>query len=607
MKRFVTIILFFVCFAAVAQENSFEALDEVQLYSHFSSNYQVGNSYISLSDSILKNKSGNLTDLLNKYANVYMKVQGKGMVSSVSVRGSSAAHTAVFWNGIPINSSLNGQTDFNTVYTAIYNKISIRKGGGSVMLGSGAIGGALNLENKLYFGNKTAGYIQASIGSFDTYTSTLQMDHSTEKMALQVGIIGNTSKNDYAYYNSDLKNENGEIKHYSLLLNTGYKFDHANSLYMKAVLNNSDRNTSGTLTTTSNANMDHQNQSVLVGWINNSKKFDSELKTAYLKEIYTFTYSKETPNYFSENSSNKFFSNYNFDYHLNQNVLLTSGVSYEYLLGEGTDLQGSKRQKIAFFTSFHHVLSEKFKYNISVREEWSSDFKIPFVFSFDTKYQWHKKHAVGFNVSTNYRLPTLNDLFWQPGGNPNLKPEQNLSSEIGYEWINTYFKLGVNVFSSRSTDLIQWRSITDIFWQPINIQKVNSNGLELSIVGSKEIKQGKINTQLAYSFTDSTNSDTQNQLIYVPKHAGNFLISYSYKNWFLELNEHYIGEVFTTSSNTSSLDDYLLSNVTIQREFYNNKLKFGLTINNLFNTDYEIVKSRPMPNRNLNFLINYKF
>jgi len=607
MKRFVTIILFFVCFAPTAQENSFEALDEVKLYSHFSSNYQVGNSYISLSDSILKNKSSSLTDLLDKYANVYMKVQGNGMVSSVSIRGSSAAHTAVFWNGIPINSSLNGQTDFNTVYTAMYNKISIRKGGGSVILGSGAIGGALNLENKLYFGNKTSGFIQASMGSFDTYTSTVQMDHSTEKMALQIGIIGNTSKNNYTYYNSELKNENGEIKHYSLLLNTGYKFDHRNSLYMNAVLNNSDRNTSGTVTTTSNANMDHENQSLLVGWITSANKFDSELKTAYLKEVYTYTYNKETPNYFSENSSDKFFSNYNIDYHLNRNMLFTSGVSYEYLLGKGTDLQGSKRQKIAFFTSFHHVLSEKFKYKFSVREEWSSDFKIPFVFSFDTKYRWHKEHAVGFNLSTNYRLPTLNDLFWQPGGNPNLKPEKNLSSEIGYEWKNKHFQMGVNLFSSRSSNLIQWRSITDIFWQPMNIQKVNSNGLELSITGSKEIKQGKINTHLAYSFTDSRNSNTNNQLIYVPRHSGNFLISYSYSNWFLELNERYNGKVFTTTSNTRSLDDYLLSNLTIQREFYNNKLKFGLTINNLFNTEYEIVKSRPMPNRNINFLINYKY
>lgn len=606
MKRLVTIILFFVCFTIGAQENSFETLDEVHIYSHFSPTYRVGNSLVSLSDSLLKSNSSNLTSFLKKYTNIYMKEQGEGMVSSISMRGSGASHTAVFWNGVPINSSLNGQTDFNTLYTSSFNAISIKKGGGSVFLGSGAIGGALNLENKLYFKNKTSAIVQASVGSYNSFSSNIQVNHSTNKTAIEIGVNGNTSKNNYSYYNTDLRNKNGELKHYSVLLNAGIKLNQENSLYIKSALNNSDRNTSGTLTTTNNANMDFDNQSFLLGWLKSSSRFESEFKTAYLKENYIYTFNKENPDFFSENVGEKYFSNYSFNYFLNQDMQLSLGASYEYLTGKGTDIQDSNRQKLAFFGSFHHVLSQKFKYNISVREDLSSAYKIPFVYSLDSKYHWHKNHSASFNISTNFRTPSLNDLFWQPGGNPNLKPEENLSSELGYEWANPFFNLGINLFSSRSKNLIQWRRITDSFWQPVNIQKLNAQGFEFSIASSKEFNQHKIDTSLSYSFTESRDKDTQMQLIYVPKQLGNLLLSYSYKNWFFELNENYIGKVFITSSNTQSLDDYLLSNFRIQHEFLNKKLIFALAVNNLFNTDYEIVSSRPMPNRNLNLLITYK-
>ena len=34
-------------------------------------------------------------------------------------------------------------------------------------------------------------------------------------------------------------------------------------------------------------------------------------------------------------------------------------------------------------------------------------------------------------LSTLYRLPGLNDLYWMPGGNPDLKPEYGYSAEAG--------------------------------------------------------------------------------------------------------------------------------------------------------------------------------
>jgi iron complex outermembrane receptor protein len=68
-----------------------------------------------------------LTALLLANTAVYFKENGPGMVSSPSFRGTSAQQTAVIWNGLNINSQLNGQTDFSTVNARDFNQVSVRQ------------------------------------------------------------------------------------------------------------------------------------------------------------------------------------------------------------------------------------------------------------------------------------------------------------------------------------------------------------------------------------------------------------------------------------------------------------------------------------------------
>ena len=104
-----------------------------------------------LNDSVVVFNRESLTKLLNFNSFFYFKENGNGMVSSPSVRGTTASQTAVIWNGININSNLTGQTDFNTINTYDFNSIQLKYGGGSVVYGSGAIGGSIHLNNEMSF------------------------------------------------------------------------------------------------------------------------------------------------------------------------------------------------------------------------------------------------------------------------------------------------------------------------------------------------------------------------------------------------------------------------------------------------------------------------
>jgi len=618
MKAGITSILFLGLFGQIlfAQNTAIEQIDEVQVYSHFSSEIQVGYSIISLSDSLLNTSNVNLTKLLKRYTNAYIKEQGSGMVASISLRGSGASHTAVYWNGVPINSSLNGQTDFNTIFSSIYNKISIRKGGGSVLLGSGAIGGAINLENELKINNTTQGLVYGSFGSFRTVSSAIEVKHATTKSVIEIHYNTLSSSNNYPFYNSKISNENGEINQYAVQLNFAYKLDTKNKIYFKSQFNNSNRNTSRTLYSTSNAKLSYKTHTALVGWKNIKSNYQSELKSAFIKEDYTYVFDKKLPDYISKNGSDKWYSNYDILYNLTNKIKLQSGLNYEIVLGSGSAIVDSKRKKLAWYTSLHHTISKQISYNINMRKDWSSAYKIPFVFSVDSKQKWHKNHATQFNFSTNYRTPTINDLYWETAGNPDLKPEKNWSVELGYEWLFNLLispvgsfktELKINAFNSQSTDLIQWRPESNQFWKPINVQDVTSQGLEISLANKVYNKDYTIAINSQYSYTLSKDNQLEKQLIYVPKHMGALLLSFTSKNWTFDFEENYNGSVFTTSSNSKSLQGHWLSNTSLKRDFQNKRFGLGIAVNNATNTNYEIKQSRPMPLRNYTINFNYKF
>ena len=608
MKQGFIYILFFIFpFVLSAQQDAIQKIEEVKIYSPFSKNDQVGYSINILSDSILKENTQDLIKLLQKNANLYFKEQGNGMVASIAMRGTGASHTAVYWNGIPVNSSLNGQTDFNTIHPSLYNSITIRKGGGSVFLGSGAIGGAIDLTNELAFNNKINGVINTGIGSYQTYTIRSTFGYGSDKFAIEVGFSGIDSKNNYPYLGTDLSNQNGEIQNYAINLGFGYQLASKHHIFYKSLLSKSDRNTSRTLTSTSNANLLYTDNNHLLEWVFDNNNFNGSFKAAYSNESYLYLFDKDYPDNFSDNSSEKWIANYTASLELNNAVHLVFGTNYKFLTGTGTDLAVQSQQDFSIFSGITHHVSPKFDYNLSLRKEWSDTYTIPFLFSLSSQFQWNKHFKTGINVSKNFRNPTLNDLFWEPGGNLNLKPENSFNFEVNSEWKKNNLKTTTAVFAIRSSDLIQWQPIFAYVWQPFNIQEVFIYGFEYSLKYLKVFNKHKITGNIQYSYTVSKDSNMDKQLLYVPYHLANLNLDYLYKKWQISYNLSYNGKVYTTTSNTEFVPGFYLSDIQVSKSFSQKKFKLSLTVNNLFNKKYQIVANRPMPNINYQLNLLFKF
>ncbi|MEP1983184.1 MAG: Plug domain-containing protein, partial [Maribacter dokdonensis] len=195
MKKLISIVLVFCATVGYAQRDSILKLDEVVVSDSRVKQYAEGYKVTVIQDSMIQRTNGSLTSLLAFNSNIYFKENGFGMVSSPAFRGTNASHTAVIWNGININSQLNGQVDFNTINPFNYNSISIRSGGGSVQYGSGAIGGSIHLNSDLLFKEHFDNQVSIGYGSYKTKKINFNQTYGSRLISYSLGVNYNASDN----------------------------------------------------------------------------------------------------------------------------------------------------------------------------------------------------------------------------------------------------------------------------------------------------------------------------------------------------------------------------------------------------------------------------
>jgi iron complex outermembrane receptor protein len=357
---------------------------------------------------------------------------------------------------------------------------------------------------------------------------------------------------------------------------------------------------------TSNSNYSLEN---FINGLGFQKAIDSDSKyfTSYNKLSYTYNLDKK--------NSLKF--NYNLNYHTVSSVEKINKTGYEAI-----------RWEHLLFAHWSRNWTPRLKSDIMLRANRIDGENIPLIPYLGLNYELFKKQNVNLkaSVSKNYRQPTLNDLYWQPGGNLDLLPEQGVSSDVGlthlYKHKNLVLKSEITLYYSEIRNWIIWLPTVQGFWQPQNIQRVQAKGLEYHLKGSWSLKKVLFNFNTNYAYTLSTNQgDTETwgedavgkQLPYVPIHSFNFYLKTTYRGFFVSYVHNSYSERFTTASNDVSRRDwlypYFMNSLYVGKElsFQKNKLLLEFKIYNLFNEEYRSVLGRPMPGRNYLLTLMFKF
>ena len=598
-----------------AQSDSITSLKEVLVSDKNLKKYSVSQSVLKLNDSVIGKNEALLTDLLNFNSTIYFKEYGRGMLSTVAFRGTTSSQTAVIWNGININSQMNGSTDFNTISGSDYNSISVKAGGGSVIYGSGAVGGTVHLNNDLLFFNRFENNLRLDYGSFNTIGINYKASISNKKWSAQIGLSKNSSTNDYKYLNQynwkgeQRWNQNGQYDVITLSANAGYKINAKNTLKLYTQTSNTDRNTS--LVSESEMKSKYVNgfNRNLLEYDGNFGKFTTNLKTAYIFENYQY-YADNSSNIYTYGKTESLITKADLGYQIFKSLQANGILEYNRTKGYGSGFGDNVREISSAALLLKQDASVNWKNEFGIRKEFTDNYQSPVLFSVGSSYQFGKLYNLKLNASRNFRIPTFNDLYWEEGGNPDLKPESSYQAEIGNVFTFQNFNITQTFYYMKIKDLLRWVPGTNGIWMPQNTDKVDSYGAETLLSWKKSYGKNNLTVNATYAYTVSENVETKKQLFFVPFNKVTASVAYSRKNISAYYQFLYNGFVYTQSDNDPDkiVDAYNVSNIGIDYDFkLLSSFKVGFQVLNLWNTFYQSLEYRPMPGRNFNLYLNLKF
>lgn len=613
-----------------------------------------------------------MADILTFNSSVFVKSYGRATLSTVAFRGTSPSHTQVTWNGMRINSPMLGMTDFSTIPAYFIDQASLLHGTSSVNETGGGLGGLVKLGTTPDIPKGfNLQYVQG-VGSFSTFDEFARITYGNDHWSSSTRFVYSSSPNDYKYVNHDKKvniydddkniisqyhpterNKSGAFKDLHLLQEIYFTAKHGDRLGLNAWYINSNRELP-MLTTDygdernfENRQREHTFRGVL-SWDHNRSSWRLGVRGGYIHTWMAYDYKREVAegNWAtmtrSRNRVNTFYSQAEGSYIPTKKWYFTTNLSAHQHFVRSEDkniiLQDGDRSIVGYdkgrielsgSASAKWQPIDRIGISCVVREEMYGEKWSPLIpaFFIDGLLSHTGNIMLKASASRNHKFPTLNDLYFLPGGNPKLKSENGWTYDAGasFETSGTKpfpFSIGGSVtwFDSYIDNWIIWLPTTKGFFSPRNIKEVHAYGIEAKLDMAFEPFSGWVlDLNGSYSWTPSINRGNKmspadrsvgKQLPYVPKHSSSMTAHLSWHSWGLSYKWCYYSKRFTMSSNdytlTGHLPAYFMNNISIEKSlsFRNLDTQLKLAVNNLFNEDYLSVLSRPMPGINFELFLS---
>ena len=675
MKRGLSIILLFLLpLVMVAQQEEGMSkkiyhINEAQVYADRPMK-EIGVQKTSLDSIKLKeNIALSIADVLTFNSSIFVKNYGRATLSTVAFRGTSASHTQVSWNGMKINNPMLGMTDFSMIPSYFIDDASLLHGTSSVNETGGGLGGSVKLSTVPAsadgFGLQ---YIQG-VGSFKTFDEFLRLTYGNAKWQVSTRAVLSSSANDFKYRNHDKKeniydenmniieqyypvetNKSGAFRDFHLLQEVYYTTLKGDRFGLNAWYINSNRELPLLTTDYSDATEFENRQREqtfrgIITWDHLRSDWKLSAKGGYIYTWMAYDYKRDVGNGImadmtrSRSTINTIYGQAEGEYYLGKKWLFTASLSAHQHFVTSKDKNiirqdGDKaivgyqkgRIELSGAISAKWKPIERMGISLVLRDEmYGTTFTpiIPALFIDGVICQ--KGNIVAkASVSRNYRFPSLNDLYFLPGGNPDLKNESGWSYDAGVSF--SAGKEGVFTisgsapwFDSYIHDWIIWLPTTKGFFSPKNIKDVHAYGVEID--GKLDwifAREWKLDIGVTFSWTPSINNgepvsiadqSVGKQLPYVPEYSSSINGRIAWRGWAFTYKWCYYSERYTMSSNdislTGKLPTYFMSNIVLEKNlnFKWADLSIKGAVNNLFNEEYLSVLSRPMPGINFEIFI----
>lgn len=550
-----------------------------------------------------------LPQLLTQQSNIYIKSYGLGSLATLSLWGGNASQTLIEWEGISISNPMLGLTDLSLIPLHGGNKLSLRKGGLSAEHGSGAMTGVLSLAKKLSQASQplSVGLVLGQ-GSFGNLSTDVGIEQSSGRFAYSLNGFYQNARNNFSYKTKtkELTQANADLSFSGLKADGTFKINEHQKIGLNLWFQESEKGIPPTtVQTTSVARQEDLLSRAKLHWTLTNKNYSFSTHLAFLDE--QNNYADTLNNIAARNRFQKKIHHSEFKIHqgntliqLLYNIGLTQGFSDSY------EDESQRLNSYAIYGSLQQQY-RNIMFKAGVRKEWRSFVAPPLVPTFSLAYKLNNTTA-RIKLSKEFRAPTLNEVFWVPGGNRDLQPEIGWNQELRLEnsdFLKTGLEIQASLFHRKIKNWILWAPLDgQSLWSPYNLGAVRSYGLDIE--GTKTIGlQSLLSTwTFGYNYNRSENLISikvptigeGDQLIYTPKSKLFLNTSNQYKKFEVEVMANYTSSVRGINEELAS---YLLISTGLSYSFQLSKIanELYLKVENITNKNYRVIERRPMPGR----------
>ena len=629
-------------------------LGEVSVRAVGPERFAVGSTRTVLDSAVLAQYRGSsLAEVLQARTPLALKYYGPGQLATIALRGTSAQHTAVLWNGLNIMLPTLGQTDFALLPVGASTRVSIQPGPAAALYGSGAVGGAILLDAAPDWRVGHRGSVQLDAGSFGWFGGNLDVRAASAAVAVRVAAGYREAQNNYSYVVPEARGpvrytlQNAALRHqWSFSPDLAWRVGRAGELTAAVWLTDTDREIqSGTGITGGQARERDQSRRLTLGYRHTATRGQWSGRAAWFDDVLNYRDGGAASN--SRVRTTQAQAEHTAALGTRGSLRLGAEAQHFVALVDGYGAVPIAENRAAAFALLRYDPRPALRLSANLRQaalpaglapltptvglEWdllpgvAAAAPANSVAASEAGNQavpqlrtYAFTHLLTFRASAarSYRAPTLNERYWRPGGNPDLRPESGFGYEAGLRHRlsgqpGVVLETGLTAFRQEVDDWVQWLpSARTGIWSPRNLRRVRSQGLEIST--ALRLRRGRYtgSAQVAYHLTDTRKTQGAPddpdpvgvQLAFVPRHQASFGTDHRWRGWLASSTLVISSFRYTNASGDTYLPGTVLLGATLGRTLpgpAGTRLLLLAQANNLLGQAYESYPGRPAPPRSV--------
>ncbi len=583
---------------------------------------------VSVLDAAQSKRSGtrSVAGLLEKRSGAFVRRYGGGGLSTPSIRGTSGSQTLVLLDGHRIVNPQLGQLDLSLLPIVMLESVEVMHGAGSALYGTDGIGGVVNLRSHVPEAG-TRIVLSGASGAFGERIGELVISGGRNGLSGMLVAGYETATGDYLYLNKSLfppqeVPRTGADRTSGSLLGSVRHREGRNRLQVSGWYNNVERGLP-TIGGTRRRGERQWDEHVRI-WSNYERRLvQGSLHIGGLVQQHALRYVNELAEIDATGDTRLIALEAEARTTRFPHWLLAAGVSTG--LGNATHpnlIDDAKQSNIGLFLNSTGEVGRLLVFPALRVDTWlvsSETSRLSISPRLGLNYQPVAGLPVHLKASAGhaFREPTLNDRFWQPGGNPDLHPETGWSYDTGIVYASRFIEAEISGFGADIRDQITWLPTPSGMWSPVNTARVRSRGLESSLAIRGQLQANRpLEAGVFYTLVDSRDrSDPQapawnRQLRYVPRHQVKSFVQVGLGPFGLGGNAQYTGRRSVTTDGSSTLDPHLIFDLHLRLRLQRGEILKGslaLQVFNVFDKTYEVLKNHPMPPRSARVNLTLEF